>query len=81
MAISDANYCFTIIDVEAYGRESDCNVFRHSTLGKKLYNNELLISNPLVLSNLGDRVYPYVLVGDEAFALHENYKGLIQGIT
>ncbi|XP_050301061.1 uncharacterized protein LOC126739422 [Anthonomus grandis grandis] len=73
MAISDANYCFTVIDVGAYGQESDCNVSRQSTVGRKLYNSELIIPSPSVLADNSDqRIYPYVLVGDEAFALHQN---------
>jgi len=41
MAICDSNYCFQIIDVGSYGKESDCNVFKTSTFGKKLYSGSV----------------------------------------
>lgn len=41
MAICDSNYCFRIIDVGSYGKESDCNVFKKSVFGKKLYSFNL----------------------------------------
>lgn len=39
MAIADANVCFTVIDVGAYGKEGDSNIFKESNFGKKFYSN------------------------------------------
>ncbi|KAF0749657.1 putative nuclease HARBI1 [Aphis craccivora] len=49
MAICDANYCFTIIDVGSYGKESDCNIFKKSSFGKKLYANKINFPEPRCL--------------------------------
>ncbi|XP_060868359.1 uncharacterized protein LOC132943401 [Metopolophium dirhodum] len=73
MALVDSNYCFFSIDVGAYGREEDPNVFKKSPLCKKLYDRQLDIPLPKKLPNDDDGVeQPFVIVGDEAFALHEN---------
>lgn len=73
MAICDSNYCFRIIDVDSYGKESDCNVFKQTAFGKKLYTNNLNFPPKACLS--GDELgvpQPYVLVADEAFASNTN---------
>ncbi|XP_008189955.1 uncharacterized protein LOC103311898 [Acyrthosiphon pisum] len=44
MALVDSNYCFLSIDVGAFGREGDTNIFKKSPLGKKLYDRQLDIS-------------------------------------
>jgi len=73
MAICDSNYCFRVIDVGSYGKESDCNVFKTSAFGKKLYTNRTNFpaNQCLPNDNLGVP-QPFVLVADEAFALHKN---------
>ncbi|XP_008183651.1 uncharacterized protein LOC103309595 [Acyrthosiphon pisum] len=73
MAICDSNYCFRIIDVGSFGKESDCNVFKTSTFGKKLYGDKLNFPPEQCIPNdeLGSP-QPFVLVADEAFALHKN---------
>lgn len=73
MAICDSNYCFRIIDAGSYGKESDCNVFKTLTFGKKLYGDKLNFPSEQCLLNdeLGSP-QPFVLVADEAFALHKN---------
>lgn len=72
MAVVDANLSFVVIDVGAYGRESDSNVFKQCPFGKKLYSGQLNIPEPVYLPNTQDVVQPYVFVADEAFALHKN---------
>ncbi|XP_025196002.1 uncharacterized protein LOC112595125 [Melanaphis sacchari] len=73
MAICDANYCFTVIDVGSFEKESDCNIFKKSAFGKKLYGNKTNFPQPQCLP--GDErgtSQPFVLIGDETFALHAN---------
>ncbi|KAM8701295.1 hypothetical protein ACLKA7_007690 [Drosophila subpalustris] len=41
MAVCDASYRFTFIDVGAYGSEGDINAFSHSKLGKALMSRVL----------------------------------------
>lgn len=72
MAVVDANLSFVAIDVGAYGRESDSNVFKECPFGKKLYSGQLNIPEPAYLPNTQNVVQPYVFVADEAFALHKN---------
>ena len=38
MAVVDAHYNFVVVDVGAYGKQSDGNVLANSTFGKKLLN-------------------------------------------
>lgn len=73
MAICDANYCFRVIDVGSYGKESDGNIFKNSTFGKKLYSGR--VNFPSQKNLPGDKEgvpQPFVLVGDEAFALNKH---------
>lgn len=72
MALSDANCCFTAIDVGAYGQEGDATVFRDSPLGQKLYSGQLNLPPPQCLPNTSSDPQPFVVVGDEAFKLHTN---------
>jgi len=78
MAICDSNYCFRIIDVGffavwSYGKESDYNVFKTSTFGKKLYSNKVNFPSDRCLPGDENGVpQPFVLVADKAFALHKH---------
>nr|CAH7754653.1 unnamed protein product [Callosobruchus chinensis] len=60
LAVCDANYSFTYIDVGAYGKSSDSAIFK---------DNDLPEANSLIENN--DNI-PHVIVGDEAFGLHDN---------
>ncbi|CAH2012014.1 unnamed protein product [Acanthoscelides obtectus] len=71
MVIADSNYNFIYVDVGAYGKDCDSSVSKESSFWKKLQENALDIPTPRQLSNT-DVQAPYVLVGDEAFALHMN---------
>lgn len=71
LAIVDANCKFIAIDVGSYGREGDAGIYLKSKMGKNINNNTFNIPPPQPLPGTNDTV-PHVIVGDEAFALHEN---------
>ncbi|XP_044584731.1 protein ALP1-like [Cotesia glomerata] len=68
MAICDANYSFTFVDIGAYGRRSDGGIFRDSQMGQKFQQMQMNLPNPEQLTVDGLPL-PYVMVGDEAFQL------------
>lgn len=72
MAVCDANYCFTIVDIGNYGQNPDSAIFKQSNISKLLDSNSLNIPPPQPLPNTTSVKFPYVMVGDEAFALSEN---------
>jgi len=73
MAMADADYCFTSVEVGAYGSSSDSNVFKKSTFEKLLESNKLNIPDPRVLPSDAEGLsMPFVLVGDELFTLSEH---------
>ncbi|XP_018376011.1 PREDICTED: putative nuclease HARBI1 [Trachymyrmex cornetzi] len=68
LAVCDANYIFTLVDVGAFGSQSDGGVYKSSAFGEAMDNNELGVSDDTNLSGT-DIKFPYYLVGDEAFPL------------
>lgn len=71
LGMCDADYKFTYVDVGAYGKSSDSGIFKNSSLYEKLNKESLNI--PQASSITGSSCeYPYVIVGDEAFALSEH---------
>lgn len=71
MALCDANYCFTWIDIGAYGKNSDSGIFKESTLYTKLTEKTLNIPDPRPINNIDETTLPYVIVADEAFGMLE----------
>lgn len=71
LAVADANYNFVFVDVGAYGKDCDSSVFKETSLWNKMQENTLNLPAPRVLPGMEEEL-PYVLVGDEAFALHNN---------
>lgn len=71
MALADANYRFTFIDIGSMGRFSDSCVFSNSSLGKMLLNGTLELPAPKPLPGQTS-ASPYVFVADEAFPLKIN---------
>ena len=72
MAVADADCCFISVNVGNCGSSSDSNVFVNSTFGKLLKSNKLSIPDPRVLPSDAEGLsMPFVLVGEEAFALSE----------
>jgi hypothetical protein len=68
LALVDANYKFTIIDVGGYVKSSDDGLFASSILEKSLEANSLNIPNFEPPPN-SEEPLPFVIVGDEAFPL------------
>ena len=71
LALVDANYKFTYVNVGCNGRISDGGVFRNSTLSEALNNDLLGIPLPRAPNNFNVPL-PYVIVADDAFPLKEN---------
>jgi len=73
ISVADADYCFISVEVGAYDSSSYSNAFKNSTFGKLLESNKLNIPDPSVLPSDAEGLsMPFVLVGDEAFALSEH---------
>ena len=68
MAVCDANYCFTLIDVGGYGRDNDAGILSETAFGNALENNPSILNLPKP-SLVKSKVLPYVLVGDDIFPL------------
>ena len=70
MALADANYKFTIIDVGQYGSNADGGVFQRSEMGRRFYSRGLNIPEPKVIPNANHiGLLPHCIVADEAFPL------------
>ena len=68
LAVVDANYNFVIVDVGAYGRQSDASVFANSAFGKMLKSNKLLLSEEKSLPRTMGPQMLFIFVGDEGFS-------------
>nr|XP_022903669.1 protein ANTAGONIST OF LIKE HETEROCHROMATIN PROTEIN 1-like [Onthophagus taurus] len=68
LALCDANYNFTVVDIGASGRQSDGGILKNSKFGSALATNMLPIPPKEVLSGCTTPM-PYVIVADEAFPL------------
>jgi hypothetical protein len=68
MAIVDADYKFLWVDIGANGAASDAQVFNSGVVRQFLEDERLHLPPPDPLA-ADDRVTPYFLVGDDAFAL------------
>lgn len=71
MAVVDAQYNFVMVDIGAFGRESDGGVFSESEFGRRLNTGKLNIPDPRPLPGT-NTIVPPVFLGDEAFPLKPN---------
>lgn len=73
LAVVDAKYCFRVVDVGGYGRNSDGGTLANSTFGQALVDGTLQIPEDALLpgaEHLGPQ--PHVFVADEAFPLRRD---------
>lgn len=68
LALVDADYHFTVIDVGALGKNSDSQILNNSNFGKALINGQLNLPADRLIPGTDLRL-PHVIVGDEAFPL------------
>lgn len=68
LAICDAKYNFTLIDVGQYGSNNDSGVLANSDIGEVIENNKLKIPQKSIVPGTTLDI-PYFLVGDEIFPL------------
>ena len=68
LAICDAKYCFTQVDIGQYGSGNDSGVLKQSAMGKGFENYSFNIPKPSNVNGI-DGALPYFLVGDEIFPL------------
>lgn len=68
MALADANYKFTYINIGVNGRISDGGVFNQCSLSEQLENNTLHVPDSRSLPGRNKKV-PFVIVADDAFAM------------
>lgn len=72
MAIANANYEFIMCDCGTNGRVSDGGVIENTRFYDRLINGDLQVPNSSKTEKSIERL-PYVFVGDEAFALREDF--------
>lgn len=68
MAISDAKYRFSVVDIGGEGRQSDGGIFRNSDIGRHFEEDHFMLPNAKPIEINGPAL-PYVLLADEAFPL------------
>ena len=69
LAVCDANYCFTLFDVGAYGSNNDSGILANSEMGERLENKTFNLPEYEDLDGCSYKPLPYFLVGDEIFPL------------
>ena len=71
MAIANADYSFSYIDVGGFGRQSDGGTWKACTMGKALNDGTLALPSPRMIEGVA-KPMPYVFVADAAFPMSTN---------
>ena len=72
LALCDASYQFTAVDIGEAGRQNDGGVFTNSNLGRSIVNDYFNLPQPKKLYSESEFLFPYVFVGDDAFPMRHN---------
>ena len=68
LGICDAKYCFTFVDIGLLGGDNDASILANSKIGRAFDNLPTILGIPRA-TNHGKINLPYVLLGDDIFAL------------
>ena len=71
MAVCDANYSFTMIDLRQYGSNNDSGILASSVLGEMFDNAEMNLPAPSKIYQSSDQDLLYYLLGDEISPLKD----------
>lgn len=66
MAMCDAGYRFTFVDIGSYGSDNDASILNRTAFFQDLEDGSLPIPPP---RNIDDQMFPYTFIGDEIFPL------------
>ena len=69
LAICDAHYCFSLVDVGEYGSNNDSGILNNSRMVKMFKNNKVKLPDPETIQGT-DYELPFFLVGDVIFPLN-----------
>lgn len=71
MAIADADYRFTFVDVGSPGADGDLNSFSRTSIGKKILQNDptLNLPEPSTIIEMDEMELPYFFIADDAFPI------------
>jgi len=53
LAVRDANYCFTLVDIGAEGRQNDSGIFTRSNFGQRFERNQMNLLQPRPIETSG----------------------------
>ena len=67
LAICDAKYCFTMVDIGSFGKDNDADIFNQSVIGKGFASGTFDIQEAEKVDDSEE--LPYVIVADEIFGL------------
>ena len=71
LAVCNARYEFTLVDIGQAGRQSDGGVYKNSNLGCAIDQTLLNVTAPSNDMSSDGKYYPYVFVADDAFQMNE----------
>ena len=72
LALCDASYQYTAIDIREAGRQSDGGVFANSNLGRSVVNDYFNLTQPKQLYTESKLLIPYSFVADDVFPMRHN---------
>ena len=67
LAVVDADYNFVVVDVGAYGRQSDASIFSNSSFGKMLKEEQLPLPESKPLPGTPNQPCPQYLSATKRF--------------